>query len=1115
MVLCIYQIFLHTLIEMNKKALTFFKKIQSAILIVFLFVNILNSVSLSNSTFINNSSTWITGDFIINNDLTKTTSTTVTLYNTLSWATLMRFWNTIAERDSATWQAFSADIPWVITWGYGNKTVYASFQNASWWTVNIEDEIVLTAPASLPYSDWLTLWFDANDTATITETGWAITQWADKSGNNYNALQDTVTEQPDIDSWEISFNWTSDYFYLEDINYVNTNPLDWILICSVFRTPSTSTSISWNWSFLDFDRSEWFNFYHRWDGVWFSFNAGGTQDINVTWANTNDNNLHVACGSYDNTLENDTVVSIDWKLEYSQNLEVVWSQIWVWKANRYGFIWEWSEASSEDAGRNNIYYNWGIWELLYYDIWVNDTNRKEIECYLWDKWWVAVEWCSVSWAQPIWTIEYTPENETSGLVVANLENLSADVTVTNNGWSSMYTFSDNGTFTFEYIDWFWEIWSTTATVDWIVDNWMPWTSTWGINEAPIITSFWGLSTVSPLVASWATLVWTITSVDHDYNVLWEYWKTTLSGNTWKNVSHADMCSPVVVASHRWNVSWEIQRAPRINNKSSTSFDIKVDNYDSTIWTLSTDIDYIVFEEWAHNINGLQIQADSVEVPNLICSGDYTGATGTPINFTPAFSNPPSVIHTVSTYNDATWVVSWVNDTIDKWVEPTASLMWLTMQRSLNSCVHNPEDIDYIAFEQWNEVFTDWFTLDSVNSWVSVWAVNTSGYPIIFNTPFVAEPEVVLVSQQWENWWNGAYAQIHTGSWVLNNMVYATVDEDWPWADRTHAAEVVSAVSFSEGSWFFTEDNVLSYSIIWGTEQAHFTIDSAAWTLEFITWQDPASPTDANGDGYYEVVVQSCDSHCDSKCSTQTIIADVRDKYEPIVHSTFPAENAILPWQNHEIVFNYTDDAIWIDVTSDTLEIHNWNWTAWSSDLALSYVDFASKTVDTETASYQLNWLQSGKYKSIFTIADINGNTEIYEVIFYIDAPSFNVSTDIINIWNTNHLSPSFSPEVTITVKTVWAGFKVIMNREQDLGNSWEVITSWDGTKWYWFDSEVYSNTVSTIWVDQNIATQSSNINTDWELNTYTYKIKLASLVDEFMMAWEYEWELSFRIEYDY
>jgi hypothetical protein len=40
------------------------------------------------------------------------------------------------------------------------------------------------------------LWLDAADASTITESGGAVSQWNDKSGNNFNASQGTSAERP-------------------------------------------------------------------------------------------------------------------------------------------------------------------------------------------------------------------------------------------------------------------------------------------------------------------------------------------------------------------------------------------------------------------------------------------------------------------------------------------------------------------------------------------------------------------------------------------------------------------------------------------------------------------------------------------------------------------------------------------------------------------------------------------------------------------------------------------------------------------------------------------------------------------------------------------------------
>lgn len=71
---------------------------------------------------------------------------------------------------------------------------------------------------------------------------------------------------------------------------------------------------------------------------------------------------------------------------------------------------------------------------------------------------------------PTASIEYIPNSwaRTTGAVIATLTWASEAITVTNYSW--WYTFTWNGSFTFEFIDSVGNTWSSTATVDWI-DLW--------------------------------------------------------------------------------------------------------------------------------------------------------------------------------------------------------------------------------------------------------------------------------------------------------------------------------------------------------------------------------------------------------------------------------------------------------------------------------------------------------------------------------------------------------------------------------------------------------------------------------------------------------------------
>lgn len=68
---------------------------------------------------------------------------------------------------------------------------------------------------------------------------------------------------------------------------------------------------------------------------------------------------------------------------------------------------------------------------------------------------------------PTALIAYSTTWVTNQNVVVTLTWLSDSATITNNSWSSVYVFTDNGTFTFTFVDAFGTTWSATATVTWI------------------------------------------------------------------------------------------------------------------------------------------------------------------------------------------------------------------------------------------------------------------------------------------------------------------------------------------------------------------------------------------------------------------------------------------------------------------------------------------------------------------------------------------------------------------------------------------------------------------------------------------------------------------------
>ncbi len=77
---------------------------------------------------------------------------------------------------------------------------------------------------------------------------------------------------------------------------------------------------------------------------------------------------------------------------------------------------------------------------------------------------------STARVMPSAEIEYSPKTTTTGSVVAKLVNRNKDFTITNNNGKDTYTFTKNGSFTFEFKDEYGNTGSATATVTWIKEE---------------------------------------------------------------------------------------------------------------------------------------------------------------------------------------------------------------------------------------------------------------------------------------------------------------------------------------------------------------------------------------------------------------------------------------------------------------------------------------------------------------------------------------------------------------------------------------------------------------------------------------------------------------------
>jgi hypothetical protein len=161
------------------------------------------------------------------------------------------------------------------------------------------------------------------------------------------------------------------------LNYTNGQTLSDLSAFIVYASGFTTGTYNGNWSLIDFDRSESFNFYIHGNGrLAMSFQSEGTKDL-VGATTSNDGSPNIATYLFDSAETNESVMKLEGYEDYSVNNTS--SHITV-LSDRFGFIADGSEANAFDGGKNNIYYEGDIAEILFYDqgdSTTTDVKKKE------------------------------------------------------------------------------------------------------------------------------------------------------------------------------------------------------------------------------------------------------------------------------------------------------------------------------------------------------------------------------------------------------------------------------------------------------------------------------------------------------------------------------------------------------------------------------------------------------------------------------------------------------------------------------------------------------------------------------------------------------------------
>lgn len=1026
-------------------------------------------------------------------------------FATINWITVDIEWNGSHNwvRDRRVWLTKDWINPiWNNNWSNAWQTtkIFKTYWNSTdlWWTtwttselissnfwiilnyrnrrnnnqsVNVYRTIVTIDYTLNPKPGWawanLQIWLKA-DSWTSTTTNWnPLTTWNDQSWNWFNAWwwispffrnnnTDNLNYNPVVD-----FNWITQYL---------ENLANWAHSQSYFAVIIPDQTVDWTLTWqvpFGFDCNSWIlNTWtcwltFAWLTLW-AFTVAINDEVitHAIWSSTWWRSAQIWTASYQSTKP--MLINMN---ENSSNNGTEISEKWLildnYNANTYQTI---STADyriwmSPDWAYP-FPYDWKIAEIINYNSRVSTFDKQKIESYL--------------------SIKY-------GITLVN--------------WTLNYIASN----------WITNIWDTTTAWIYINDIFWIWRDdisglsqikSKSVNDDNVIT----------IEAIWEWTNSTPTFIDINDNEFLSISNNDL-WNTWTQID-----SPLWYynLSRKWRVQevWELWTV-------NLDFEVWNINYDIPLlssWSLyyyiyDSDNDNLLSDEIPQAMINTIWNIWQISWINLDTNREFTIATVSNWNNIPTNIN---ISNSVINENVANWTTVWILSTTDidlldshtynfvswSWDDDNwyFTIVWsnLNINISPDYEIKNSYSIK-IQTNDWNWwEYQKNFTININNTWESVNTIidfedilNSYKYSVTSWTwtRTTNNPNEWLYSFESNNAWNNTqscFQVTNTFSWTWTiNFNYEVSSQTWSDFLRFY----IDNIEQQAWSWIlpynlYTDTNISSWTHIY----KWCYIKDNAWS----TWTDQA---------FIDYIIFKNNSW---------------DAISPTISSVNYNSWTLLPWWNHNMIINYYDLDSWIDISSDIISLNKWNGSIWWSDISATWFNLVSKIITTSWAIYPTNNLNYWKYRYNFNISDNASNISSTWSVFYIDEPEIIVSTWTIDIWNIKNGITKFSSwELNITVKTVWAWFDVILNKNTSL-SEWSIeIIDWNTVEWVWYELSPYTSTINLINTNEIIATQVWSINIDWNRNTYIYNIKFWALIWEEQTAWDYESLIRFWIDMNY
>jgi len=249
-------------------------------------------------------------------------------------------------------------------------------------------------------------------------------------------------------------------------------------------------------------------------------------------------------------------------------------------------------------------------------------------------------------------------------------------------------------------------------------------------------------------------------------------------------------NPVVVCSVQYNNN-TIPVVTRVGNVTPTSFNVRLQN--PSFGTVEAEnVSYIVVEEGIHNINGVNIEAQTYLSTVTDKVGSWVGEIQ---SYKQSYTNPV-VLGQVMSENDPGWSMFWAHGESQSDPPSVTTLRTGKMVGEDRNTTRADETIGFIVFEAGHGKIGG-VEFEAFLGAKSIRGVGDSPPHVYdFNTSFASAPEVTVVTLAGMAGPNGGWAQSHGSEAASSTSLYLSIDEDQTSdAERNHLAENVGYVVF--------------------------------------------------------------------------------------------------------------------------------------------------------------------------------------------------------------------------------------------------------------------------------------------------------------------------------